>query len=569
LIAGTLAYRKSRLPIPASEVDGPLRGCEVCLPESGEAQILVPARSLLSHAPQIVSSFRLNVPRAHDPVWQPLLIAREEVDPSLPLAEALCQAAAKLTDQEFLIVAQPQIETLHPAPDGAFHVCLDNRGDAWELRVSDIETAYGAAVDIGTTTVVVAIVEMTTGRVVGNASALNAQVKLGDNVLTRINLCMNDPEMIGKMQRAVIEDTLKPLCTAAAGEADVDLDQLVCLVIAGNMTMLHLLEGVDPSSMGVAPFIPTFLEHRVADARDWRLGQTESTEEESLVEPPPAPGHLSVHMLPGAAAYVGADITAGVLASGMAYRDETCLFVDIGTNGEIVLQHHGRLIGCATAAGPAFEGAGLKCGMRAGEGAISHIQLDSTPLNAHVEVIGDRKPIGICGTAYIDFVARARALELISPTARFTTDDEIPGVLQRDTYGMAFVAAYAQGKDPLVITEADMACLLQAKAAIAAGILCLLQQAGATSQQVDTVYIAGGFGFHMHVDSLLGCGLLPGFRPEQIQMVGNTSLAGAYLALLDYTALDEMRRISKRMEIVELNLDPQFEMTYIDQLSLP
>jgi uncharacterized 2Fe-2S/4Fe-4S cluster protein (DUF4445 family) len=285
----------------------------------------------------------------------------------------------------------------------------------------------------------------------------------------------------------------------------------------------------------------------------------------------PVPGErrrLPLHTLPGAAAYVGADITAGVLATGMAYRDDTTLLVDLGTNGEIVLAHQRELFGCATAAGPAFEGAGLTYGVRAGHGAIGHIRLEAGGPTAHTDIIGDVPPNGLCGTAYIDFVAEARRVGLITPTARFAQHDT-PGIMRHPDHGWAFVVAPEAVPRPLLITEADMASLLQAKAAIAAGVTCLLRRAGIAAADVATVFLAGGFGFHMRVDSLLGCGMLPGFQPDQIQLMGNTSLAGAYLALLDSSVLREMRHVTQRMDIVELNLEPDFEATYIEQLSLP
>jgi len=562
LRSGSLARANTGATILPSDAADLLRGCETRLPDSGEAVIVVPPRSLLSHAPQIVTSFRLNVPRAHDPLWQGFRIPHDDLAPSAALPDALCESVRSRTEREFPVVASRELNDIQPSGDGSFDVGLAHQGDAWVLdAIRFKQPVFGAAVDIGTTTVVAAIVELETGRIAATSSALNAQVKLGDNVLTRINLCMQDPEMVGRLQTAVVRDTLIPLLTEAAREAGIELDHLACVVVAGNTTMLHLLDGVDPSPLGVAPFAPTFLGHRVLETGTW-----------------PWPVGVSGNggAADGAAVAESSDVPRGAtrgyhgrrLASGMAYRDDTCLLVDIGTNGEIVLRHRGDLLGCATAAGPAFEGTGLKCGMRAGTGAIGHIRLDPDTLRADVEVIGGGKPIGICGTAYLDFLARARELGLIGRTGRFTVK-EIPGIVQRDLYGRAFVVAQGHGKEPLVITEADVAYLLQAKAAIAAGVVCLLTQAGTTSRDIDTVFLAGGFGFHMHVDSLLGCGLLPGFLPEQIQMVGNSALAGAYLALLDHGSLSEIRRIGQRIRTIELNLDPRFETTYIDQLSLP
>ncbi|MHB8970796.1 MAG: ASKHA domain-containing protein [Pirellulaceae bacterium] len=572
---GQLQWTATGTVIEAEEPARSLRGCEVSLPESGCAVVHLPSRSLLAHQPQVVTSFRLNVPRAHDPLWQSLRIAPAGLVAGVSLRDALRGAVAAQLDGSLPLEvdADLDLDVSTPCADGTYHLALEHRGDHRVLRNVDVvEPAYGVAVDIGTTTVVVIVVELATGRVVGSASALNAQTRLGDNVLTRINLCMQEPRIIGRLQKAIVRATLSPLLGEALQAAAVGPDQLACMVVAGNTTMLHLLYGIDPTSMGIAPFTPTFLEHRISDAAQLRLqvrtpqAAASGTGETGAVSAGRL-GRLVVHTLPGAAAYVGADISAGVLATGMAYRDETCLLVDLGTNGEIVLKHNGQLLGCATAAGPAFEGAGLTYGVRAGQGAIGHIWLDRDSAEARVEVIGGGPAIGLCGTAYIDFVARARQIGFITSTARFISD-QVPGVFKHPTHGWAFPVAPGPAAEPLLITEADMASLLQAKAAIAAGVTCLLQRARLQAADVSTVYLAGGFGFHMHVESLLGCGMLPGFRPAQIELVGNTSLAGAYLTLVDSSALREIRQLSRRMHIVELNLEPHFEMIYIDQLSL-
>lgn len=576
LVEGQLRRAATGELLSAGREPQSLRGCEVSLPESGEAVIHVPARSLLAHQPQVVTSFRLNVPRAHDPLWQSVRIAADGLRAGDSLGARLRAAVASQLDGTLPLRAAPELDALTPRDDGAFHAALQHRGDHWVVQSDDVcEPAYGAAVDIGTTTVVVIVVELATGRVVSSTAALNSQIRLGDNVLTRINLCMKTPHLVQRMQQAVVRGTLAPLLTDALDRAGLDPRQLACIVVAGNTTMLHLLHGVDPTSMGMAPFTATFLEHRIVDAAQLRLALKRPAASRELphhAEPTGEDGfclgRVPVHSLPGAAAYVGADIMAGVLATGMAYRDDTCLLVDLGTNGELVLKHAGRLFGCATAAGPAFEGAGLTHGMRAGQGAIGHLWFDPDAGAPRIDVIGKTTPIGLCGTAYIDFVARARAAGLITPTARFTSRTA-SGIVEHPIHGWSFVVARGADAEPVLVTEADMASLLQAKAAIAAGVVCLLARAGIRADQVRTVYLAGGFGFHMHTDSLLGCGMLPGFQPAQVELVGNTSLAGAYLTLLDSGALGEIRQLSRRIEIVELNLEPHFESTYIDQLSLP
>ena len=209
--------------------------------------------------------------------------------------------------------------------------------------------------------------------------------------------------------------------------------------------------------------------------------------------------------------------------------------------------------------------------MRAGQGAVSHIKLTMTPAGLQVdcEVIGKVTPTGICGSAYIDFIAQARKVGLLSAAGRLESQIAGGRIAPFRTYGTTFRVATGHGQEPIVISEADIASLLQAKAAIAAGILTLLRRRGIEAAQVKMLYLAGGFGMHLDIPNTIACGMLPGFSPAQVQLVGNTSLAGAYLSLLDVSVLGEIERVAKSIDIVELNLDPEFEDCYIDQLLLP
>ncbi len=472
-------------PVVAGEAE--LRGCEHRLADTRPVRLRVPARALLAYEPQVVSEFRLNVPRAHDP--------------------------------------------------------LPHAGDR-HLAV---------AIDVGTTTVALLLVDLADGAVLSRASGFNRQLHLGDDVLTRIQLCRTDPALLGELQRVLVRDTIRPLLAAALDEAGASLAQIAALSAAGNSTMLHLLAGADPSSMGVAPFAAAFLEHRVLDAAALGIGPLEAP----------------VHLLPGAAAYVGADVCAGVLASALAYEPGPSLLVDVGTNGEIVLQHGQRLAGCATAAGPAFEGSRLTSGMRAGTGAVAHLQVTGDPLRIEAEVIGAGRPSGICGSAYVEFLAAGRAAGLLGATGRVDADAAGELLVEEPTLGRAVRIATGRGRSPLCISERDVASLLQAKAAVAAGILTLLEREGLEPKQVERLHLAGGFGMHLDPRHAIGCGLLPEFAPEQIQVVGNTALAGAYLALVDRGVIGELTRLARALEVVELNLDSGFERRYVDNLVLP
>ena len=545
----------------------------------GDVELRIPARSLLAHEPQIVASFRCNVTHALEPLWQRVRIPAELADPSRP--SDLSRYVAQQCSKSLPVCAADDLAH-HDTATTAAAWAVEYRGDHWRLRRlpgwSDAPP-YGIAVDVGTTTVVALLVDLDTGAVIATASDLNAQTYLGDNVLTRINLCLNDKSSIRELQEAIVSKTLAPLLQQLLSEAGAAAEQVVVLCAAGNTTMLHLLAGVDPSTMGMAPFTPLFLEHRMVPVGELpSIVATDGPAPQAASAAPAAalPCRLgrafdvdpTAHLLPGAAAYVGADITAGVFSSGMAYRSGPCLLVDIGTNGEIVLKRGDRMVGCATAAGPAFEGAGMGSGVRAGKGAIAHVRLVGDPPRPEVDIIGDGPPIGLCGTGYVDFIAQARGLGLIGHTGRMTEAGTQCDFRQTLTHGRGFRIAEALGHEPILITEADIASLLQAKAAIAAGIECLLRRCEITAAEVQTVFLAGGFGFHMDLDNLLHCGILPGFAREQIEVVGNTSLAGAIWRCWMRVPWRRSNG-SAQIEIIELNLEPGFRDCYVDNLLLP
>jgi uncharacterized 2Fe-2S/4Fe-4S cluster protein (DUF4445 family) len=465
---------------------------------SGPAVIHVPDRSRIKHRPQVCETFEIFVPCAHQPRF-----------PSVPGAR---------------------------------------------------DTAF--AVDVGTTTVVVLLVDLTSGDVLSQASAFNEQIRFGDNVVTRIEAA-GDPEQFAAMRRAVAAETIQPLLLRACAQAGRGPGRIAGGVIAGNTTMLHLLAGEDPTPLGVAPFTPRFLAARQLAAGEIGLAA------DGLGADTP------VQLLPGIAAYIGADIAAGIVATGMSFDAGPSLLVDIGTNGEIVLQSGGRLFACATAAGPAFEGSGLRCGTRAQEGAVSRLRLALSPFRLEARTIGDvplGRSHGVCGSAYIDFLATARSSGLLNRAGRFEAAAwaQVP-VANRQVAGAerAVGLASANGAPGLRISEADVALLLQAKAAIGAGIEVLLETAGARAAEVSRVYLAGGFGMHIDVQHAIDIGLLPGFRPEQVCVAGNSSLAGALLALVDRALLEEMESLRAQVEVIELNLVGGFEERYIEHLMLP
>jgi uncharacterized 2Fe-2S/4Fe-4S cluster protein (DUF4445 family) len=500
---------------------GLCRGCEVMLHEgslmtdtgpvhapatlqacrarpTGGARIHIPARSRIEHRPLVGETFEIAVPYAHLPLF-----------PAVP---------------------------------------------------GKLDTAF--AVDVGTTTVVVLLVDLTTGDILSRAGAFNGQIRFGDNVLTRIDAA-RDPQTLRAMQSALVMETIQPLLLRACERAGRPLDRIAGGAIAGNTTMLHLLVGADPTPLGIAPFTPRFIEGTRVLACD------------ILLEAPGLAPDTPLQLLPGIAAYIGADITAGLYASGMVFDPAPSLLVDIGTNGEIVLQNAGKLTACATAAGPAFEGAGLGSGTRAREGAISDLNLTIHPFALAAETIGEVPLVranGLCGSAYVDFLASARHCGLLDSKGRFVSAawDDIPATHRIMDDGQRALGLTGSNKpDALRVSEVDIALLMQAKAAIGAGIEILLHSAGISAADLGRVYLAGGFGMHLNVANAIRIGLLPGIRVDQVRVVGNTSLAGALLALVDQTTLEEMEKLRTQVKVIELNLAEGFEDHYIDHLMLP
>lgn len=463
-----------------------------------DARVRIPARSRIEHRPQVGETFEIAVPYAHQPLFPPVPGRRD--------------------------------------------------------------TAF--AVDVGTTTVVVLLVDLVTGDVLSRAGAFNGQIRFGDNVVTRIDAARN-PSTLAAMQRAIVMETIQPLLVRACERAGRSLERIAGGAVAGNTTMLHLLVGADPTPLGSAPFAPRFI-----------AGKQVLAGEILLAAPGLAPG-TPLQLLPGIAAYLGADITAGVYASGMVFDPAPSLLVDMGTNGEIVLQCGGKLTACATAAGPAFEGCGLRCGTRARDGAVSDLQVSLHPFQLAAATIGQvplARATGLCGSAYIDFLASARSCGLLGATGRFVAQEweDLPAdhrLMDHDV--RALRVAGSNGGGALCVSEVDVALLLQAKAAIGAGIDILLESAGIRAADLGRVYLAGGFGMHLNVAHAIAIGLLPGCCESQVRVVGNTALAGALLALVDRNTLEEMETLRTQIEVIELNLMAGFEDHYIDHLMLP
>lgn len=397
------------------------------------------------------------------------------------------------------------------------------------------EPVYAAAVDIGTTTVCIYIIDIRQQKIIDKCTRLNEQSPFGADVIARIGAA-EQPENLQKMQELLIRQ----------------IDEMThgypvsLFTFAGNTTMLHTLLGVNPKHIAAAPFNPVFTHAFYCSAADLGFHQKSG---------------CIAHILPGIASYVGADITAGILACGMMDSKSYSLLVDIGTNGEIALGNSEKILCCGTAAGPAFEGAKIACGCGAVSGAVNTIRWDSSSFA--VTTIDDQPPIGICGSAIIDAAAFLSDAGIIDETGRF--DEEYQGPFAGNLFEMNGQPAFRL-TESVYITQQDIREIQLAKAAIAAGIATLLKEAGLSPRQISHLYVAGGFGNFINKDNAAAIGLIPSEHIEKFVPAGNTSVSGAALCILSSSAAADLQNIIQVSEYIELSASPVFQEEYIEQM---
>ena len=414
------------------------------------------------------------------------------------------------------------------------------------------EGVFAAAVDIGTTTVVVSLIDMGTGRELGSASDVNPQKEHGQDVLTRITWVQEaGMEAVLQMQREIVLK-LEELLLSICGEHAVPPRRVFQLGVGANATMTHLLLGVDPRSIGLSPYAPQLRRVRYERASD--LGFTR-------IHP-----DARVLCLPQISSFVGGDIVAGIVTADLTEAKDNVLFIDIGTNGEMVLSRKGELFAASCAAGPALEGMNISCGMRAQEGAIEEAALEEGRLS--LTAIGGREPIGLCGSGILAVVREFLAAGLITSRGNIARAEEAPPEL-RHLIGASEgkrSLVLREGDTPLVLTQKDVRQIQLAKGAILSGALCLIEAAGLTPDAVDRVVIAGQFGKHLAPESLVGAGLLPASFGDRIHYIGNSSRTGAYLSLVSREHHRRMTRDIRGVRYIELSVLPGYERTFAEAL---
>ena len=437
--------------------------------------------------------------------------------------------------------------TLRLPPVAPLAVELDSAARA-SLPADPGLSGYGIACNIGTTTVVCQLTELATGKVLASAGEGNAQRPYGADVIARIRASMDGRRpaltaaITGQLSRMIGE-----LCRSAG----VPVEEVSRMVVAGNTTMCHLLAGLPPDGIGVAPFTPV---SRFGDCHDARaLG---------------LPFDGEVYICPAVSGYVGGDITADLLAAGLDRADAPALLIDVGTNGEMALGYGDRFVCCSTAAGPAFEGAQIRFGMTAAPGAISEVRLEGGKVVC--SVIGGGPAVGVCGSGLIDAVALMLELGAVDETGRMldVEEDDIPEEAAPYLFLLDDSPAFRLA-DGVAVTQADIRKLQLGKGAIAAGVRVMLDAYGAEFGQVGRLLLAGGFGSYIRPESAARIGLIPAELLPVTQAVGNTAAQGALEALVSSDARARLARLQANMDYRELSNLPQFNDAYMDAMMFP
>jgi uncharacterized 2Fe-2S/4Fe-4S cluster protein (DUF4445 family) len=421
---------------------------------------------------------------------------------------------------------------------------------------------YGIAFDLGTTTVVATLLDLSTGTPLAVASMLSKQQPFGADVITRISAVMMDPAALGTLSR-LAHETLAELTAEVCAQAEIDPREVCEVAVAGNATMTHIALGIDPEPLGVAPFIMSARLLPEVLAADLGL---------------PVHPRARAFCFPAFGAYVGGDITSGLLASGMDRDSRTRLFIDIGTNCEIVLGNREWLLATAAPAGPAFEGAAIRCGMRAADGAIEVVSM--TPDGVKLQVIGDAEPAGLCGSGLVDAVASLVSVGLLDASGRFVSAEQAaaiaPGLADRLTaigQERVFVLHW-QGEpgnvaESVYLSQRDVRELQFAKAAIATGWNILLEEAGLAPGDVQQVLLAGSFGSYLSPANAIKIGLVPKMPALRVVSAGNVAGEGAKMALLSVRERAGALALLGEVRYVELSDRADFNDAFVDQLAFP
>ncbi len=444
--------------------------------------------------------------------------------------------------------------------DFMIRVIGEKNGDTF--RVYDISNPLdtspvcGLAIDIGTTTVSAVLVNMADGTLLAKASSGNGQIRYGADVINRI-IEQNKTGGVKRLKDAVVRETILPIISNLCQSAKVAATRIIRVCIASNTTMNHLLLGVYSDPIRMEPYIPTFFHLPGIKAHD--IGLAVNPEADLVV-------------CPNIGSYVGGDITAGTLTSLLWNKDEFSLFVDLGTNGEIVFGNRDFMMSCACSAGPAFEGGDISCGMRATDGAIESIIIDKDTMKPDYRVVGEKgqKPVGLCGSGIIDIISELYRTGIINSKGKYVREGDR---VKHDEYGMgSYVIATPDESDTgreIALTEVDIESFVRAKGAIYSAIDTLLSTIGMDESVVEHFYVAGGIGSGINIKNAVNIGMLPDIPLEKYEYIGNSSLSGAYAAAYSRAAEKKIEELSRNMTYVELSTHPGYMDNFVAACFIP
>ena len=516
------------------------------------ATVVIPARSritdpviLTGHAKHLVATrIRPNIRQLFvevpPPVLDPVIADRER----LILALEKTHGIRRISMDSFVLRNLPQ--ALRSNEKGV-SVTLRGKDEIIDLCAGKRDNLFGVALDVGTTTVVAFLMDLTTGKKLSVKASMNPQIAFGDDVITRISFCLGNPDGLEKLRSRIVL-CLNELVFAAAADAQIDPERIVDAAIVGNTAMHHLLVGFDPQYLSMAPYAPVLQEGQDYKARDLGLNIGTSA---------------YAHLLPLKAGFVGSDTVACILATGLHRSKIPTLLIDLGTNGEIVFGNKHRMLSCSTAAGPAFEGGHIRWGMRASPGAIERVKIDPETFHVTWQTIHREQPMGLCGSGIISAVAEMIRARII--LARGDLDKELKNHrLREGDDGLEFVlvwASEAATHQDIVITRKDVAELQMAKSAVHAGATLLIEEF--QGDAVERILLAGAGGNYVDPKDACTIDLFPDCLTAKMTGVGNAAGHGACLALLDKNKRKEAGRIAAKLEYLELAASTRFQELFV------
>ncbi|MDR3343798.1 MAG: ASKHA domain-containing protein [Treponema sp.] len=442
-------------------------------------------------------------------------------------------------------------------------ICVLRQEDGAENRILDVMPLgengggiAGLAIDIGTTTVVMVLTDLKTGALLAAGSSGNGQIRYGADVISRI-IQSTRPGGRERLRTAVVDECIVPLIKGVCHTAGLQPEQIYRVTVAGNTTMSHLFTGIPADYLRLEPYVPAFFQAGSLRGADLGIGVHPDAE---------------VVLAPNIGSYVGGDITAGVFSSMIFKKTSFSLFIDLGTNGELVFGNREFLISCACSAGPAFEGGDISCGMRATDGAIEACAIDEETMEPHPTIIGPagQKPVGICGSGLIDIIGELFRCGIINAKGQFIREGKR---VRQDVWGIgSYVVAFAEetasGRD-LALSDVDIDNFIRAKAAIFSAIRSMLVMVDFSMDTLEDVYVAGGIGSGINIERAIRIGMLPNLPVEKYHYIGNTSLTGAYAMVNSRKVCEKITEISRGMTYLELSSHPGYMDEFVAACFLP